>query len=149
MTGVIQQALDLEVPARTAYDQFTQFLDFPRFVPVLREAEQIDDTHVRWRAELGDEVVASEWEICEQIPDKRIAWKSVGGARNSGVVTFHRIGDGQSRIMLQVDVDASAPRARAAQAIDEQLVNFKRFVEERGKATGGWRGTILSKDDRV
>jgi uncharacterized membrane protein len=79
MTGVIQQALDLEVPARTAYDQFTQFLDFPRFVPVLREAEQIDDTHVRWRAELGDEVVASEWEICEQIPDKRIAWKSVGG----------------------------------------------------------------------
>jgi hypothetical protein len=51
--------------------------------------------------------------------------------------------------MLQVDVDASAPRARVAQAIDEQLVNFKRFVEERGKATGGWRGTILSKDDRV
>jgi uncharacterized membrane protein len=147
--GVIQQALELDVPAHTAYDQFTQFLDFPRFVPILQHAEQIDDTHIRWRAAVGDAVVDSEWEICEQIPDKRIAWKSVGGARNSGVVTFHRIGDAQSRLMLQVDVDPAAPRARVAQEIEGQLANFKRFLVERGKATGGWRGTILSKDDRA
>lgn len=149
MNGVIQQAVDLEVPARTAYDQFTQFLDYPRFVQVLEMAEQPDESHVRGLLLLAGKEFELEWEICEQIPDKRIAWKSVKGPRNSGVVTFHRIGDGQSRIMLQVELNARADRSAAAAEIQRELDNFKRFIEERGQATGAWRGSIPSKDERV
>jgi uncharacterized membrane protein len=148
VNGVIQQAVDLEVAARTAYDQFTQFLDYPRFVQVLEMAEQLDDSHVRGLILLGGKELMLEWEICEQIPDKRIAWKSVKGPRNSGVVTFHRIGDGRSRIMLQVELVPRAVRVAAAAEIERVLDNFKRFIEQRGQATGAWRGSIPSKDER-
>ena len=148
MNGVIQQALELNVPARTAYDQFTQFLDFPRFVRPVELAEQLDDSHVLWHLLIEGRDIEMEWEICEQIPDKRIAWKSVKGPRNSGVVTFHRIGDDQSRIMLQVDLDPHADQRAVAAEIEQELDNFKRFIEQRGKPTGAWRGSIPSKDDR-
>ena len=149
MNRAIQQAIDLEVAARTAYDQFTQFLDYPRFVRVLEDAQQIDDSHVRGCISHAGREIELEWEICEQIPDKRIAWKSVKGPRNSGVVTFHRIGEERSRIMLQVEVDPMVDQRAAAIEIERELENFKRFIEERGKPTGAWRGTIPSKDDRL
>lgn len=148
MSGVIQQELDLDVPARTAYDQFTQFLGFPRFVGPLEMAEQLDDSHVRWHLAFEGRELAMEWEICEQIPDKRIAWKSVKGPHNSGVVTFHRIDDDRSRIMLQVELDRRADRSAMAGRIEQELSNFKRFIEERGKPTGAWRGRIPNKDER-
>ena len=93
------------VPVRTAYNQWTQFEEFPRFMEGVEEVRQLDDTHLRWKADIAGQ--AREWdaEITEQPPDERVAWKSTGGAQHAGVVTFHRIGDEQARVMLQLDVE--------------------------------------------
>ena len=102
----IQETVDVEVPVSTAYNQWTQFEDFPHFMEGVEAVEQLDDTHLHWKAEIGGKEVEWNAEITEQVPDKRIAWKSTSGARNAGVVTFHRLTDNSC-------ADRSAARLRA------------------------------------
>ena len=91
----ILESVDVDVPVRTAYDQWTQFEEFPRFMEGVKTVRQLDDTHLEWTAEVAG--VAKHWkaEISEQTPDQRIAWHATDGAQNAGVVTFHRLDDEQ------------------------------------------------------
>ena len=101
--ATIEQSIDVEVPVETAYNQWTQFEEFPRFMDGVEEVRQLDDTHLHWVAELGGS--RHEWDavITEQHPDERVAWRNTDGKDNAGVVTFHRLDDDRSRVMVQID----------------------------------------------
>jgi uncharacterized membrane protein len=90
MTRTIDCAIEVQVPASTAYNAWTQFELFPSFMEDVEEVKQKDDRHLHWRAKVWGKTEEWDAEITEQIPDKRIAWRSEGGATNAGVVTFHR-----------------------------------------------------------
>src|SRR4051794_7303178 len=99
----IEESIEVTVPVRTAYNQWTQFEEFPQFMEGVREVRQLDDTTTRWRAEVGGVEKEFDAKITEQTPDQRIAWQAVEGEPHAGVVTFHRVADGATRIMLQMD----------------------------------------------
>ena len=105
MTSKIEKSIDVEVPVRAAYNQWTQFEEFPRFMEGVEQVQQIDDRRLHWRANVGGKTLEWEAEIAEQIPDKRIAWRSLSGKKNAGVVTFHRLTDDRTRVMLQLDYE--------------------------------------------
>ena len=144
MKTSIERSVELEVPARTAYDQWTQLTELPRYVPELESVEQLDERNVRWKARVRGRQLEGEIEIVEQIPDKRIAWRGTKGPANAGVLTFHRLSDDRSKVMLQVDHDAEL----SADQVEVDLNRFKEFIEDRGRATGSWRGSIPSVDER-
>lgn len=150
----IVESIDVNVPVRTAYDQWTQFEEFPRFMQGVESIEQLDDATLRWRAELGGKT--KEWtaRITEQIPDKRIAWTNTSGAMNAGVVTFHRLSDDQCRVTLQLDYEPEGVLENVGDTLGVvgwnvrgDLDRFKEFIEQRGHETGAYRGTIPAKDD--
>ena len=147
--STIEQSIDVNVPVRTAYDQWTQFEEFPRFMEGVREVRQLDDKRLAWCAEVGGKEKRWEAEITEQIPDARIAWRSRTGANNAGVVTFHRLDDQKTRVMLQLDYDPEGVVENVGDAVGVvssrvrgDLTRFKDFIEQRGRETGAWRGSI-------
>jgi len=147
--STIEQSIDVNVPVRTAYDQWTQFEEFPRFMEGVREVRQLDDKRLAWCAEVGGKEKRWEAEITEQIPDARIAWRSRTGANNAGVVTFHRLDDQKTRVMLQLDYDPEGVVENVGDAVGVvsarvrgDLARFKDFIEQRGSETGAWRGSI-------
>jgi len=145
----VEQSIEVNVPVSTAYNQWTQFEKFPEFMDGVTEVRQIDDTHLHWVAEIGG--YAEEWdaEITEQTPDERIAWKATSGKKNAGVVTFHRLDDQRSKIVLQLDWESDgvienvgAALGQDDRQIKDDLARFKALVELRGDASGGWRGEV-------
>ena len=147
--STIEKSIDVHVPVRTAYNQWTQFEEFPRFMEGVREVRQLDDRRLAWCAEVGGKEKRWEAEITEQIPDARIAWRSRAGAENGGVVTFHRIDDDTTRVMLQLDYDPEGVVENVGDALGVasarvrgDLERFKEFIEQRGRETGAWRGSI-------
>ena len=145
----IVETIEVNVPVRTAYNQFTQFEDFPQFMKSVKEIRQLDDKHLHWKANVAGEDKEWDAEITEQIPDNRIAWRSVTGVKNGGVVTFHKISDTVTRIALQMDYEPEGPLETLGDALGavrmearSNLANFKELLEKRGTETGGWRGTI-------
>ena len=152
--STIEQSIEVDVPLRTAYNQWTQFEEFPRFMEGVKEVRQLDDTHLHWVAEIGGRRHEWDAEITEQRPDERVAWKNVDGKQNAGVVTFHRLDDDHTRLMVQLDFmpegliehlgDAlAAPERRVA----GDLARFKEMVEARGIESGGWRGEVGRPDE--
>jgi len=150
-----QCSIDVRVPVRTAYDQWTQFETFPQFMEGVETVEQLTDTRLHWVAKIGG--MRREWdaEITEQRPDQRVAWKSVTGARNAGVVTFHRIDDGCTRVQLDMDVDPDGMVENIGdklgfveRRLEGDLKRFKDFIENRSLATGAWRGEVSRPDER-
>ena len=146
-------SIDVEVPVRTAYDQWTQFEEFPRFMEGVQSVRQLDDTHLEWKASVAG--VEKEWraEITEQEPDERIAWRSTSGAANAGVVTFHRLDVGKTRVTLQLDVEPEGGIESVGDSLglvkrraEGDLERFKEFIEGRGAATGAWRGEVEQGD---
>jgi len=149
----IIESIDVDVPVRVAYDQWTQFEEFPEFMEAVEQVQQLDDTTLRWTAEIAG--VTKSWtaKITEQTPDQRIAWTSVEGAMNAGVVTFHRLDDRKTRVTLQLDVEPDGPVESVGDALGfvqrqakEDLKRFKEFVESQGVATGAWRGEVRQDD---
>jgi uncharacterized membrane protein len=145
----ILESIDVNVPVRTTYDQWTQFESFPKFMEGVEKVEQLDDTTLRWTAEIAGQKHTWKARITEQIPDQRIAWTSIEGAKNAGVVTFHRLDDNRTRVTLQVDVDPEGPVHNLGDAlgfvqrrVKGDLERFKEFIERRGKETGAWRGKV-------
>lgn len=148
-TSTVEESIEINVPVRTAYNQYTQFEDFPRFMDNVLEVRQLDDRHLHWRAKVAGEEKEWDAEITEQIPDKRIAWRSVSGPRNGGVVSFHKISDGVTRIMLQMDYETEGAVEKLGDAMGavrmqarSSLQRFKDMLEKRGAETGAWRGKI-------
>jgi uncharacterized membrane protein len=148
MTKVVE-SIDVKVPVRTAYNQWTQFEEFPRFMETVESVKQLDDTKLHWVADVAGK--RKEWDarITEQIPDERVAWTSSSGARNAGVVTFHHLDDNKTRITLQMEVDPEGPVENAGAAlgvlqrqVKGDLERFEKFIERRGQETGAWRGEV-------
>jgi uncharacterized membrane protein len=141
--------IEVNVPISTAYNQWTQFEDFPKFMESVSEVRQIDDTHLHWRADVAGKEEEWDAEITEQIPDKRIAWRSISGVQNAGVVTFHKISDTRTRIMLQMDYVPRSADEKIGDAmglvkmqLKGNLHRFKELLESRGTETGAWRGSV-------
>ena len=145
----IQETIDVQVPVRTAYNQWTQFEEFPRFMEGVESVQQLDDTHLRWVADVGGKTHEWEAEITEQLPDERVAWTSTDGKGNGGVVTFHRLSDEQTRIAVQMDWEPDGVMEKAGSAlgfdsrrVQGDLERFKELIEARGQETGAWRGEV-------
>ena len=145
----IEQSIEVNVPVRVAYDQWTQFEEFPRFMAGVDQVRQIDDTRTHWVTEIAGVTREFDAEITEQTPDQRIAWKAVEGADHAGVVTFHKLADGKTKIMLQLDFEPDGLVEEAADKLgvvrhrtSGDLERFKEFIEARGRQTGAWRGEV-------
>lgn len=147
--STVEESVEVAVPLRTTYDQWTQFEEFPEFMEGVEAVTQLDDTHLAWVAEIAG--ARREWtaEITEQHPDERVAWRATDGAHNAGVVTFHHIDDNTTKVMLQLDFEPEGAieavgdklgvvRRRAA----GDLERFKEFIERRGRESGAWRGDV-------
>jgi uncharacterized membrane protein len=146
----VKESIDVNVPVSTAYNQWTQFEEFPQFMENVESVTQLDDTHLRWIAEIGSN--REEWkaEITHQEPDKVIAWRSVEGRENSGRVGFEPLGPDRTRIEVAMTWEPEGLAEAAAdkigtsdRAVKVDLEHFKELVEGRGVETGAWRGEVL------
>src|SRR5947209_240430 len=103
--GSVTKSIEVHVPVSTAYNQWTQFESFPQFMEGVEQVQQLDDTRLHWCAKVGGKEKEWDAQITEQTPDQRIAWRSTTGAENAGVVTFHHVSDGMTKVTLQMDFD--------------------------------------------
>jgi uncharacterized membrane protein len=147
----IEDSIEVRVPVQQAYNQWTQFEEFPKFMEGVQSVQQLDDTHVQWVAEIRGESRQWTTEITEQRPDEKIAWKTIDGeVKNDGVVTFEQVGDALTRVNVQMDVEGESALENVAgdllgivQAqIEGDLERFKQLVETRDQETGAWRGEV-------
>ncbi|HWH25115.1 MAG TPA: SRPBCC family protein [Pseudolysinimonas sp.] len=151
MTQIIE-TIDVNVPVTTAYNQWTQFEEFPRFLEHVDSLTQKTDTLTHWKVDIGGQIREFDAEITEQSPDERVAWHSVGGdVDHGGVVTFHKLDDTTSRVTVQLDwkpegllEKLGAAAGVGKNAVKRELEGFKDYIEARGTADGGWRGEVKS-----
>jgi uncharacterized membrane protein len=149
MTRTYEKSIEVDQPIRTVYNQWTQFEEFPKFMEGVERVQQLDDTTLRWKAEIGGQ--EREWtaKVTEQHPDERVAWRSTEGATNAGVVTFHKLDPNRTRVMLQMEFDPEGFVEQAGEKlglvgarVQGDLERFKTLIEERGAETGAWRGEV-------
>jgi uncharacterized membrane protein len=147
--GKVQESIEVNVPLSTAYNQWTQFEEFPKFMDGIESVRQVDDKTLEWHAKVAGDDETWTAEITEQEPDQRIAWNSTSGARNNGVVSFEKVDENTTRVTLDMDWEPRGAVQRAGDAlgfddrlVQEDLKRFKEFIESRGKETGAWRGEI-------
>ena len=145
----IDKTIEVDVPVSTAYNQWTQFEDFPSFMDNVEAVRQIDDTHLHWVAEYGGKRHEWDAEITEQVPDKTIAWRSLGGVTHNGRVTFEPLGPDRTRLEVEMEWEPEGVVEKAGAAVgfdergvSEDLDRFKEFIEARGVETGAWRGRV-------
>ncbi|GAA2251849.1 cyclase [Streptomyces ruber] len=146
----VEESVEVEVPVTTAYNQWTQFESFPHFMSGVEKIEQRSDTLTHWVTNVDGVRREFDAEITEQKPDERVAWTTVGGeARQAGVVTFHRLGEGRTKVMLQMDFEPHGVTEKVGDMLGivkrqakGDLARFKEYIEERGRETGEWRGTV-------
>jgi uncharacterized membrane protein len=147
----IADSIEVQVRVEQAYNQWTQFEEFPKFMEGIQSVQQLDDTHVRWVAEIRGENRQWTTEITEQRPDEKIAWKTIEGeVKNDGVVTFVQVGDGQTRINVEMDVESESSTQNVAgdllgivkNQVHGDLERFKKLIEDRDEETGAWRGEV-------
>ena len=149
MTQTIEQSIDVQAPVDQVYNQWTQFEDFPRFMEGVERIEQRDDRHLHWVASFGGETHEWDAEITEQKPEERVAWRNVDGKDNAGVVTFHKLEDDKTRVMVQMDWAPEGLKEKVGavlgaddRRVKSDLKRFKEFIEARGSETGAWRGEV-------
>jgi uncharacterized membrane protein len=151
----IQESVDVDVPVTVAYNQWTQFEEFPRFMAGVEEVRQLDDRNLHWRTKIAGIERQFDTEITEQRPDERIAWQSTGGTTHAGVVTFHYLDDNKSRVMLQLDTEPDGVVEQAGdklgilkRRVKGDMERFKELIESRGTESGAWRGEVERPDQR-
>ncbi|MQA63017.1 MAG: cyclase [Actinophytocola sp.] len=145
----IQVSVDVARPVSTVYNQWTQFESFPQFMEGVDRVEQETDRRAHWETSIGGVKRDFDTEITEQHPDERVAWTSLEEPKHGGVVTFHRLDEGSTRVHLEMEYEPhSIPeKAGAAMGVVQQRVKgdlqrFKEFIETRDAETGAWRGDI-------
>ena len=144
------ETVDVNVPVTVAYNQWTKFEEFPKFLSFVESITQVNDTLTEWKVKIGGVEREFEAQITEQHPDERVAWNSTGGqVDHGGVVTFHKLAENETRVTVQLDWEATGlmEKAGAALGIDnlaikKDLANFKEFIEAKGTDDGGWRGDV-------
>jgi uncharacterized membrane protein len=150
----IEKSVDVEVPVSTAYNQWTQFESFPQFMEGVERVDQLSPTTTHWRTKIAGVTREFDADITEQHPDERVAWRTTDGPHQAGVVTFHRLDDTTTRVMLQMEFhpDSFVEKAGSALGVVQRTVQgdlnrFKEFIESRGNSTGGWRGDVPRHPD--
>jgi uncharacterized membrane protein len=145
----VQQAAEIGVPLSVAYNEFTQFEQWPQYMHRVQQVSQEDDTHVTFKAKIWGFSREYKAEIVEQRPDERIKWKVTEGMTHTGVVTFHPLGERLTRVQVTLDVEPSGLIEKAARgmrhvkrAVRADLARFKAHLEMEEDASGEWRGTI-------
>lgn len=153
--STVMESIDVDVPVHSAYNQWTQFEDFPSFMEGVEAVHQTDDRHCQWTTKVAGARREFYTEIVDQLPDERISWRTVGGdVQQMGIVTFQRIDDSHTRVSLAMDFEPQGLAEKAGDmlgVLDRQvkgdLKRFKGFIEERGHESGGWRGRLTSDGD--
>jgi uncharacterized membrane protein len=145
----ISETIDVDVPVRAVYDQWTQFETFPKFMDGIDRVVQVDDTTVDWTATIAGRTKQWRARIEEQQPDQLVSWRSVDGARNDGRVEFESLGPNRTRVTLELDVEPDGAIESVGDALGlvegrvrGDLEHFKEFIEGRQVATGAWRGEV-------
>ena len=154
MTTHVERSIEVAVPVRTAYDQWTRFEEFPHFMSGVEEVRQVGDAMTHWIAQIAG--VRREWdaEIVEQVPDEKVAWAATTGATNAGAVFFDEVGADRTRVRLTLEFEPEGLVERIGDVLDivdrqavADLDRFKEFIEKsQSPAAGGWRGTIEDGD---
>ncbi|MFD6159813.1 SRPBCC family protein [Nocardia sp. NPDC060256] len=151
--STITESVDVDVPITHVYNQWTQFETFPEFMQGVEEIRQVDDTHTHWVTEIAGVTREFDATITEQHPEERVAWKSDNGPEHSGVITFHRLDDNTTRVTAQMDIDPEGFVEHAADKlgllnhrVKGDMQRFKKFIEQRSRETGAWRGDVARPD---
>ncbi|MFC9285805.1 SRPBCC family protein [Streptomyces sp. NPDC057052] len=150
----VEETVEVDVPVRTAYNQWTQFEQFPRFMEGVEEVRQLDDRHNHWTTKIGGTRREFDTEIVDQLADERITWRTTSGdTHQKGTVRFERLDDTHTRVELVMDVEPSGMAEKAADVlgtIDRRvkgdMKRFKQYVEEHGSESGAWRGRVKPGD---
>ncbi|BFV60224.1 SRPBCC family protein [Kitasatospora sp. CMC57] len=148
--SMVKESIDVDVPLHTAYNQWTQFEEFPKFMEGVEEVRQLTDRRTHWRTSIAGAEREFDAEIVDQLPDERVSWRTVDGeVRQMGTVTFQSIDADHTRISLAMDFQPEGMAEKAGdmlgvldRRVKGDLKRFKGFIEERGRETGGWRGRI-------
>ena len=153
MTTNVLHSIDVKVPVSVAYDQWTQFESFPKFMEGVERIDQVSDTTTHWVTKIAGVQREFDAEITEQHPDERVAWTTVNGTHQAGAVTFHRIDDDTTRVMVQMDFVPEGIKERIGDALGAadrrvhgDLERFKELVEANG-GSEGWRGEVKRPDE--
>ena len=149
----VDASIEVDVPVSTAYNQWTQFEEFPRFMDGVKSVKQLDETHIHWEAEVAGKRHEWDAEITYQDPDKHIAWRATDGKNNTGSVRFESLGADRTRIQVRMTYESEGVAESVGDAIgvDDRAVRgdlerFKKLVESRGAETGAWRGEVREGD---
>src|SRR3954470_20205245 len=149
MSTKVEESIQVDVPVSTAYNQWTQFEDFPHFMGGVKEVRQLGDQRLHWVAEIAG--VKREWDaaILEQVPDTKIAWAATSGATNAGAVRFMPAGPTSTTVYLTLEYE---PEGAVEQVGDKlgivgrqaksDLAKFKALIEDEGYESGAWGGTV-------
>jgi uncharacterized membrane protein len=145
----VKESIEVNVPISSAYNQWTQFEEFPQFMDNVESVQQIDDGHLRWVAEIGGKKEEWQAEITHQEPDSHIAWRATEGKENAGDVRFQSLGPDRTRVEVTMMwepegiVEATASKlGRDESAVKADLERFKELIENRGAESGAWRGQV-------
>ena len=145
----VEKWVEIDLPIRTVYNQYTQFEDFPKFMAGVKQVHQVDDTHLHWRAEVWGKDEEWDAEITEQTPDERISWRSVSGSKNAGTVRFEPLSPERTRVRLVMAYEPDGALENIGDKlgamdsqVQESVDDFKKFIESRGRETGAWRGEV-------
>src|SRR5687768_27158 len=144
--NTVNESIEVDVPLRTAYNQWTQFEEFPQFMEGVKSVTQVEDTVLRWVAEVGGEQQEWQAEIVDQEPDRRIAWEAIGGSGPNGVVSFELVDEGTTRISVMFEWEPEGTKESLgaflgldSRQVKNDLKRFKELIETRGFETGAWR----------
>ena len=147
--AAVTKSIDVHVPIATAYNQWTQFEQFPQFMGGVDSVVQQDERRAHWTVTLAGQTREFDTEVTEQHPEERIAWKSTDGTTHAGVVTFHKLDGEDTRVTVQLDWQPAGAIERAGSALNaddrqvaKDLQRFKEFIEGRPAETGAWRGDV-------
>ncbi|MER0477475.1 SRPBCC family protein [Streptomyces sp. Edi2] len=148
--STVKETVDVEVPVHTAYNQWTQFEEFPKFMEGVEKITQLDDERNRWTVKIGGVQREFDTEIIDQLPDDRIAWRTTtGDTRQKGLVSFQRLDETHTRVELVMDIEPSGVAEKAADVsgtierrVKGDMRRFKHYIEHRGAESGAWRGRI-------
>ncbi len=149
MTTKVEKSVLVNVPLSVAYNQWTQFEEFPQFMGGITSVTQLSDDRLQWVAEIGG--VRRQWEarVVEQVPDRKVAWAATEGATNAGAVTFEDAGGGQTQVHLSLEYEPEGLVESVGDKLgvienqaESDLERFKAFIESEGYASGAWRGSV-------